>query len=142
MKRKKIFVIALLIAAILLGFLREYIFVSINHVIESGGNANGNLSILKWVLTFLFTLLYFALTCGFLFMLFREKKHIRLAVFVYAVLVGVSFIAAVTGFLIASFDSVYPFIRTVMGIAQSPIVMMVLIPACLLNEAKLLHKKG
>lgn len=133
MKRKKIFIIALVVATIFFGFLRDYIFVSINHVIETGNDVGGNLSVLKWGLTFLFTLLYFALTCAFLFILFHSKKYIRLAVFVYAVLVAVAFIASAAGYLISSFENIYPYVRTVMGIAQSPIVMMILIAACLIK---------
>ena len=133
--KKKIFIALLVVVVIAVGFLRDYIFVSINEKTGQGPGGIGGLFFWKWTLTIGFASLYFALTCLFLHLLFAQKKYIRLAVFVYVILFAVAFIVAAAGSLISSFENVYPFVRTVMGIAQSPIVMMILIAACLLNEA-------
>ena len=134
---KKKFLIALLVAvAIAIGFLRDYVFVSINQIIEHSNDASGKLSVLKWTLTFVFSVLYLILTSTLLYVLFQSAKYIWLAVFTYVLLFAVSFSAAIGGYLISSFQNVYPFVRTVMGIAQSPVVMIILIPACFLNEQK------
>ncbi|MEK6616916.1 MAG: hypothetical protein AABZ32_12560 [Bacteroidota bacterium] len=133
--KKKSVIIILIITTIVAGFVRDYIFVSINEKTGQGTAGSGNLFYWKWILTFMFALLYLVLTCLFLYLFFRKKKYIRLTVFVYAGLFTVSLLTAGTGSFISSFEKVYPFIRTVMGIAQSPVVMMILISACLLNEA-------
>lgn len=140
--KKKPFIIGLIAVVIALGFLRDYIFVSINEKTGQGTDDSGNLFYWKWILTFVFTLLYFVLACLFLYLLFRKKKYIWLTVFTYAGLFAVSFIASAAGFLLSSFENGYPFVRTVMGIAQSPIVLMILIPACFINEAKISDKKS
>lgn len=140
---KKKFSIAILIAfTIAMGFLRDYFFVSINHFIEEGADVSGKLSFLKWVLTILFSILYLLTTCSFLYILFRNPKYIWIAVFSYLLLFAIALLSAVAGYFFSSFESVYPFIRNVLGVAQSPIVMMVLIPSCFLNEAVLVQKES
>ena len=128
---KKKIVIAVLIAAVIaLGFFRDYIFVSINEKTGMGPGGSGNLFIWKWPLTFLFFVLYLAFTGAMLHVIFESKKTIWLAVIFYGSLLIVSFIASAFGYLFFSFEKIYPFVRTVMGIAQSPIVLMILMAAC------------
>lgn len=132
--RKKSLLPLLIIITILLGFIRDYVFVTINEKTGQGASGSGDLFYWKWILTFVFTLLYLLLTCFFLHLLFREKKYVWLGVYVYTALLAVSFIAGGAGLAFSSFEKTYPFIRTVLGIAQSPIVMMILIPVSYLNE--------
>ncbi|MBI4931934.1 MAG: hypothetical protein HY841_14325 [Bacteroidetes bacterium] len=139
--KKKIIIIGLIVVVIALGFLRDYLFVSMNHIIESGGDVHGNLSMQKWILTFVFSLLYLGICCTVLYLIFYSFKYVLLAFAAYSLLFLVSFFVALAGYFISSFESVYPFIRTVMGIAQSPVVLIVLIPACFLNELKIRSKK-
>jgi hypothetical protein len=134
---KKILIGVLIITTIVLGFFRDYIFISINRSIESG--VGWNLPVLKWILTSLFSLLYLLLSGLFLYLLFNSKKYIKIAIVLYVVLFCISIVATLFGYLLSSFENTYRFIRTVMGVAQSPIVMMVLIAACCL-ENKLLNR--
>lgn len=144
--KKKILIAVFAIALIALGFLRDKIFVSINE--ETGQGLVGilnpdhrNLFIWKWVLTFIFSFIYLFLTSILIFLIFHSKKYIWLAVFLYGALFAIAFFIAGVGFLFSSFENVYPFIRTIMGIAQSPILIIILIPALLLNEAQIGDKK-
>lgn len=130
--KKKLFVIGLVILTIALGFIRDHIFVSINKVIESSEEVR-TVSKLKWVLTILFSCLYLLDACVFLYTLFQSKKYVWIAIVVYAFIFTVSFVASFCGYFFSSFDNTYTFARTVMGIAQSPVVMMVLIAACYLE---------
>ena len=140
---KKKFLIAVLVAvAVAIGFLRDYVFVSINQIIDHSNDASGKLSLLKWTLTFVFSILYLANTSALLYALFRSAKYIWIAVFAYILIFTVAFAVSIGGYLISSFENVYPFVRTVMGIAQSPIVMIILISASFLNESKLFVKRG
>lgn len=140
--KKKILLVLLLIVAVALGYLRDYIFVSINEKTGQGPNGSGELFIWKWPLTFAFALGYFALTCFLLHLIFAKKKYIYLVSAVYLFLFSVSFLVSGAGYFFSSFEKVYPFIRTVMGIAQSPNVMMILIAACYFNERILANKKN
>lgn len=134
MQNKSLIIILLIITTIILGYFRGYIFVSINAMIETG-NAGAYLLSLKWLLTFVFSILYFLLTYIFLVVIFRSQKYLWLSAGVYVFLFTVSFFAAVIGKFITSFENVYPFVRSVIEIAQSPIVLMILIPACFINES-------
>lgn len=127
--KKKILVGSIIVLTVFLGFFRDHIFVSLNKVIESGNDTEGELSHLKWVLTALFSLLYLIDACILLFVLFENKKYIWLAIFSYALLFLIAITSVVLGSFFSSFDEVYPFVRTIMGVAQSPIVMMVLAAA-------------
>ena len=132
--KKKILVVSLVVLMVGLGFVRDHIFVSLNQVIGSGGDSGGKLSMLKWVLTIAFSVFYFINTSALLFALFQSKTYIRIAGFSYVFLFAVSFLAALAGFMMSSFENVYHFVRMVMGIAQSPVVAMLLVPASWLNE--------
>ena len=81
--KNKLIILFLAVVTIVFGFLRDYIFVSMNHSIESGADVNGYFKILKWILTGLFSILYMGITCAFLFFLFRSRKYIRITVGIY-----------------------------------------------------------
>ncbi len=132
--RKKILIFGLIALTITLGFLREYIFVSVNMETGQGPSGSGDLFIWKWVLTFAFSIAYLTLSGCFLYFIFSSVKYIRLAILIYALLFFISFLVALIGYLFYSFSDAYPYIRKVLGVAQSPIITMILIPACFLNE--------
>ena len=131
---RKFLIAALIITAMALGFIRDHIFVSINQSIGSGNDPGGKLSMLKWVLTIFFSGIYLLHTIVMLYVLFQSKKYIRITLFFYAFLFSVSFLAGAGGYFISSFERVYPFIRMLMGVAQSPVVLMILIAACFLDQ--------
>lgn len=132
----------LAVLTIALGFLRDAVFVSINEMTGQGPGGAGALFIWKWPLTFGFAMAYLGLACLFLYLLFLKKKYIWLAVSVYALLFLASFCAGIAGYALFSFQEVYPFVRAIMGISQSPIPLMVLIAACSVNERLLVNKKA
>ncbi|MBI3503150.1 MAG: hypothetical protein HY063_15290 [Bacteroidetes bacterium] len=145
MRKKKLFIALLIILTIGLGFLRDYVFVHINEKTGQGlagisNHEQRELFMLKWLLTFAFAFLYFGAAVLFLHLLFKKKKYFQLTALIYAALILISVFTGATGYFFFSFEKAYPFIRTVMGIAQSPIVLMILIPACLINESKLFIK--
>lgn len=142
MKRKAALIL-LIALVVLMGFVRDSTFISINEKTGQGlAAADKGLFILKWVLTFAFSFVYLGLTCLLLHVIFGVKKYLWLAVFVYGALFGMAFLVAAAGYLIASFERVYPFTRTLMGIAQSPIVLMVLIPFFYLDKRAIFSKKS
>ncbi len=133
--KKNILIAVLIILMIGLGFVRDHVFVSLNHLIETGNDPRGRLSMLKWMLTFAFSFFYFVNTSALLFALFPSKKYVLVTVYTYVFLFAISFLAVVSGYLLTSFKNAYPFARMVMGVAQSPVIVMLLVPAGWMGEA-------
>lgn len=141
--KKNIFIIALLtILTIALGFLRDHVFVTINQLIESGNDSHDHLMILKWGLTFFCSTLYLGITSVFLFLIFHSRKYAGVAVVVYLLIFLIALLVGLVGFLTTSFWNVYPLVRSILGIAQSPIVLMILIPACYINEIQMTNNSN
>ena len=145
--KKKILIAICSVILIALGFLRDKIFVSINE--ETGQGMAGILNsdqrylfIWKWALTFIFSFIYLFLTSILIYLVFQSKKYIWLAVFLYGALFAIAFFITGAGFLFSSFENVYHFTRVIMGIAQSPIPAIILIPALLINRIKIEDKKS
>ena len=134
--KQKLIISVLAVLIIAVGFLRDFVFVSINQVIESGNDTDKKFLMIKWALTAVFSAYYLANTCALLYFIFQSRKYMMLAVYSYGVLVSASILAATAGSLFSSFHSIYPFVRTIMGIAQSPIIAMILIPFCMAGMLK------
>ena|ERR1035437_2967592 len=136
MKKKSLFIVLLIIITIILGFLRDHVFVSINQTIETGNDPSQHLLILKWILTFFCSILYMGITCAFLFLIFHSRNYVWIAIYVYVLIFIVALLIGGIGSIAVSFEKIYPLVRALLGIAQSPIVMMILISACYINEQK------
>ena len=128
--KTKIQLAVLVVLTIALGFLRDYEFVYLNQTIRAGNDAGGGPLILKWILTLLFSAIYFLITYGFLRLIFSSEKHLLLSALSYGLLLFVALAAAAAGYFLSSFGNFYPFIRNVAGLAQSPVVAMILIAGC------------
>ena len=132
---KKILLAGLVIITVSLGFLRDHVFLAINQSLAARSAEAEKLLMFKWGLTALFCLMYLVNTCLLQFILFRSFKYVRFAVLAYAVLFAVSLAAFAARLLLPDPQGIYLLVRAILGVAQSPIPMMVLIPASLLNEA-------
>lgn len=128
--KKPISILFLVLVTIFLGFYRDAVFIPINEDIKNGADLNT----LKWILTGIFTVVYLAITIVFLLILYKSKKYALIAVVVYAFILMVSFLISLVGYVFFSFQAVYPFIRTIMGVAQSPVIAMVLIAICYIDK--------
>lgn len=132
-----------LVALILLsGFGREYIMVNINWVVQhlSVGAPNYSQPLfwplvdwtvpeimrLKWGLTIVFTAYFLALTIFIIKIIFPENKsYQKVTLFGYLLLVIVSGVTYLIGYLIDAGPELYSTIRTLMGLAQSFVPLMV-----------------
>lgn len=140
---KKTKVIFLTIGIVLLGFLREYLFVNINWIYLTLTNGRMNaarpefqflitwspaeINVLKLGLTFLFSVLFFGVTYLIIKFYYQNKKYNRIVVFTY---VGITFIALLlfaAGKLTGQYDSLYGPIRSLMGMVQSFMPLMILV---------------
>ena len=143
--KNTLFIISLIILLIFLGFLRLYFFVNINNQLKENLNSpiflypnridfiadfsNHQLMVLKWSLTVLFTLIYLLVSCYAVKFFWGDRNFVKITIAVYLFLVLASFVAMTIGYLFGSDEKAYTFSRYLMGIAQSPLVLMILIPA-------------
>lgn len=139
---KKIKTILLTIGIVLLGFMREYLFVNINwiylHLTNGRMNAArqefyallewtpNEILILKWALTFLFSFLFFFFTYIIVKVYFKNKTYNRIVIFTFIGLLGISALLFATGKVFNIYSNLYGAVRTVMGMVQSFMPLMIL----------------
>lgn len=150
-KKQLFFMFVIGLATITTGFFRDYIFRSINALLGAWDSGidypiHSNLTFLKnysydsvikikWVLTVLFSLLFLILLIAALKILFNNNRYYKIAILSYFILFGVSGIMMSIGYMIPeSSDHTYEFSRFLMGMAQSPMVLMILVPIFLFAE--------
>lgn len=143
---------ALLVCLLLaLGFLRENIFVNVNTVLSNKFfNSTEHhtaspymflyafpykaLYVAKWFITPFFAFIFFYVQHRFLWFLFHEKKTFRWLSVLYLSLFLLSGIFFVTGWALGNIYSGYTFSRMFMGLLQSPVPCMILIPITYLDK--------
>lgn len=117
MKPKHYYLLLIVFAIIVFGFIREIIFIYLNEEISRG---TANLILYKWILSLIFSALFFSFTFLSLRLLFNDS-HIKLTGVCYTCVLVVS----AAFYFIGSKNISVLF----MHIAQSPIILMVLIPS-------------
>ena len=149
----KAIAVVLVILIVYLGFVRDFIFININYIIdELYFNRDveqyhsiysfliplgvSGLMKLKWFLTFLFMVLNLGLSYFILKFLFSEaKKPIRLLFYGYLGLFLISALFFVGGKLLSFSELGYTLSRRFMGVLQSPVPLMVVATVHLLFTA-------
>jgi len=144
---RKLKIAGFILALLTLGLFRESLFVNINAALyykyyEPGQENNvvqGFWSFLnsfsylflyrsKWVITFAFVFLFWLLQKAFITFLFREKKALFWLGMLYLSLLLLAGISFGAGWLFGNLEQGYRFSRICMGLLQSPVPCMVLIP--------------
>jgi amino acid permease len=148
---RKLQVGSMIIAVVALGFFREFVFVHINEYLFAlwYDEPSRALEVLPFLANFDYYTLYYAkffltaLFAGLFFLaslitlrLIYAKNYWKLLSVIYAVLFVVAGIAMAVGYLGDGIRQTYPFARLVMGLAQSPLILMVLIPGIWLQRAR------
>lgn len=139
---RNIISISLGISVVALGFLRDYLFYNINWIYLTLINGRRNAARrefyfllewkpqeiiqLKWFLTVLFYILFAGLTCYFIHHFFRKKEFLKISIGFYLGIFLLSGIIYSFGYFSGFDKELYPIIRTLMGIAQSFMPLMVL----------------
>lgn len=138
---------------VLSGYIRDTVFKSINAVLRAWDLDQDyflpsflsflenyeyeTLENLKWLLTILFCLLYLLLSIFAIKLFFNNSAYIKISIYTYLGIILISGIFILIGFIFNSASSkMYEFARYLMGMAQSPIVLMILIPTFKLSEKK------
>jgi hypothetical protein len=143
--RRLIIAIALICAFYFLGYIRNYIFVTINGQASATyynspapplngfmtfiGSKNYNwLLNLKWVLTLSFTVIYCSLSMLSVFLLTRNKSFAKISLLLYAFLLVVSASFMAIGYVIYSFSPhAYSLARSIMHLGQSPLITLLIL---------------
>jgi hypothetical protein len=156
--KKIVSLLALAFSLVLTGFFRDTVFKSINALLKAWdydmdyylpsflefteNYEYGTLQNLKWFLTILFSLIYLAIALLTIRLLFSNRSYLRITIGVYIGITIVSGLFMIIGYLFpATAGKMYEFARYFMGMAQSPVILMVLIPAFKLSEKKI-HNSG
>ena len=150
MSRKiKIFLFVLLL--ILLGLFRETLFVNVNGVLYNKLYQTNEHTIIrflsfisqfsyrsiymaKWFITPFFAFIFWFVQRQFLWFLFHEKKAIKWLGVLYLSLFLLAGIFFVAGWAFGDLYSGYTFSRLFMGLLQSPVPCMILIPTVYLYK--------
>ena len=152
MKRSKTYVYATMIVLLLLltGFIRDFTFKSINALLKARDNEipyhlHASLSFMekyeyatlvdiKWVLTLLFTGIYLLIALLAIKLFFQNRMYMWVLTVAYIGITLLSGILMAAGYFFGITGKMYEFARYLMGIAQSPVILMILIPLLKLRE--------
>ena len=121
----------IIILLFVIGYFRDYIFVGINYRIASltYNEFPDNLPpipsfflrfnieelyLIKWILTILFTILYYSVSCLTVYYLFRQKKFIIYTTALFGAVFIISFIIIIMGYVIKNHDDTYTLSRHLM----------------------------
>ena len=145
-------ILILLIGSIIaFGFYRDFIFKNINALLKAWDNEidynvpaslaviktfdYSSLIALKWILTILCTAIFMLISLAFIKILFVPKKYIRYTFWSYTMLTGFSFAIIALGYLFKNqHQNFYSISRYLMGMVQSPVLLMILISIFKLSE--------
>jgi hypothetical protein len=90
---------------------------------------------LKWLFTFLFALFFYLISIFSIHFHFSSRNYNRITTIVFIGLFVFSAFFIGAGLILPSLsERMYEFARFLMGLAQSPFILMVLIPAFMLAE--------
>jgi hypothetical protein len=143
-------IILLVLLLMTLGFLRENIFVNINDLLYTKNYNENNpiiwylsflsnasyktIYVAKWFVTPFFAFMYWFIQMKILLIIFNEKKTTKWLSVLYLSLFLLSGIFFVTGWALGDIYKGYTFSRLFMGLLQSPVPCMILIPTTYLYK--------
>lgn len=144
--KKYIFLLLIVCILLLLGYYRDFVFRTINTLLQAKDYdavftspptlqfldhyTYPGLIRMKWALTLLFTLVYWGISLFAIKIVFDEKKYNRIAIGVYAVILLIAGLLMLAGYVFDALSgSMYEPARYLMDLLQSPVILMILIPA-------------
>ena len=151
-KSKNILFYAFIIACMLiLGFYRDFVFKNINALLQAWDHdmdyamphslrffsscEYDTIVNIKWLLTLAFSIAYLGISFAVIRFMFHNNTYNRITIASYGGIILVSALLILTGFIFkGSSEKMYEFSRYLMGMAQSPVVVMILIPAFKIAE--------
>lgn len=149
--RKGIFLLIIIFLLVLTGYARDFIFKTTNALLRAwdldqdyplpyflsflNNYEYDTIVNFKWVLTIAASLIYLFIALFTIRMLFERKKYLMVTIYTYAGIIAISAVFIAIGtFFPDSGEKMYEFARYLMGMAQSPVILMILIPAFKLSD--------
>ena len=141
----RILLVLFLMALFALGYLRDFIFITINAQSSAAfyhdtrpvlqglmqftfNKGYSSLIRLKWVFTLIFYFAYLLTALCIVYLVFKERIYIHICLVLYGVLAATAFIVIMTGCLFHSFSiHTYNIARNIMHISQSPFTVALLL---------------
>lgn len=157
--KRNIFIILITCILLSLGYYRDFVFVNINALLKArdfrmdysmpssleffNNYGYNTLVKIKWLLTLLFSGFYLILSSFAISLLFNNKKYLNITIAVYIIVTIVSGLFIASGLIFETIGSkMYDFSRYLMGMLQSPIILMILIPTFKLLGNELQEKNS
>ena len=110
---------------------------SMHNILYFLGNlSNDELILVKWFLTISFTIVFFTFSYLALSLTFQSSVFKKIFSYSYALLVLISFVLYITDGLMGELGTGYKASRMVIGIAQSPMPLLILLPFFTLSNQK------
>ena len=150
--KKNILIVIFIFLYFTAGYLRDFVFLNTNNqlfaLIHKGYKEGGELSkhffyitalsykqlyFSKWILTIVFSALYWLIGMGVIRLILNNPTHKNTFSIIYLCLVITASLFTTIGYVILNNTWTYNISRFLMGIAQSPLVIMILIPASILK---------
>ena len=145
------YIVIITFLVVFAGYLRDSIFKTINALLRSWDLDQDyylppflsflenfeydTLVNLKWLLTLIFSLVYLFISIITIKLLFNNSKYVKLSIFTYLGIIFISGIFILSGYIFTGIsEKMYEFARYLMGMAQSPVILMILIPTFKLAE--------
>lgn len=128
---KKLLIVIIIVMLIFGSFIRDSIFIEFNHElsVERSNTDHGLLLSMKWLWTLLFSLFYMLMACLLVILLYNNKRFVFYVLMFYTAFILVSFTFLASGMLLDDYNTGYALARRFMGMVQSPVLIMFLIPA-------------
>jgi hypothetical protein len=139
---------------ILVGFLREFLFVNIGYQSTKvyyrdpeftyelprslkwlSSFTYHQLYYGKWLLTVFFYAIYYSITAVTIRFLYRSRRYNLVTIVVHLVLFGIAGVFYLLGYLMNRNAEGYTLAREIMGLLQSPLILMILLPTFYLFQA-------
>jgi hypothetical protein len=140
-----ILLISIALTLFYMGMMRDSIFIHLNQLLE---NTTANklhshvyttshlhfisymtLYFTKWILTIAFTLVYLFLGCLSIYLIYHKLAYVVGCLLFFIFVFVLAFVFMLIGYFINDYALGYLFARKLMGLAQSPALLMILIPA-------------
>lgn len=140
--KRKVLAVLLMLLLLICTYLRENIAVEINALIKGytyneaqfyffddflSSFSQNSIILIKWGVTFIFSIVFLLLTTTIHYFLFKDKKSIKIIIYHYVIL----YVVIVLGFFISKlinvFDVIYPVLHNIIGYVFSPLPLFVFI---------------
>jgi len=83
----------------------------------------------QWISTTIFFLLYALFTAACIYLVFFSRKAVKLTLLIYLLIIAVCAILIIGGYFFGTSIVAYQIAQSIKNVGQSPIILMILIPA-------------